>query len=432
MPTTKNTRQFRFLPLTISLETLGGVATPLVLRGTPLPAQRTETFSTAADNQTSVELKIYMGESALVTGNLALGSFHLTGIPPQPKGAPQVEVTFEVDSACTVTARSVLIGGDVKAERRLAVPKELSEDVINSMLAAAEAAKAEDDRKLRHMEAVREADQAISDAGEMLKKGANADLNSAVAQLGLALQANNLEKVVQLTAEVKRLTNPFAGFDFAQFMGAQKRPRSSSRRVDYTDLFGDLFDASASQTKTPPPKAAAKPVPPKPTANHVREPAPAAPAVAPASHGPVLGRIFGGGQGFALDPQLCFVLMPFSDSLQPIYDDHIRPTVESAGLVCQRADDVVGTNAITWDIWERINRARFLIADLTNQNANVFYELGLAHAISKDVVLLTQSMDFVPFDLKSLRCIVYDFTPRGVQKLQSTLKSTIDALMKSA
>jgi hypothetical protein len=100
--------------------------------------------------------------------------------------------------------------------------------------------------------------------------------------------------------------------------------------------------------------------------------------------------------------------------------------------VCQRADDVAGVNAITWDVWERINRARFLIADLTKQNANVFYELGLAHAISKDVVLLTQSMEYVPFDLKALRCIVYDFTPRGAQKLQKDLAATIAALMKAS
>lgn len=149
-----------------------------------------------------------------------------------------------------------------------------------------------------------------------------------------------------------------------------------------------------------------------------------------ASQPPKLGKIFGGGGSFAPDPQLCFVLMPFAPKLQPVYEDHIKPTVEAAGLVCQRADDIAGTNSITWDIWERINRARFLIADLTDQNANVFYELGLAHALSKDVILLTQSMTFVPFDLRALRCIPYDFTPRGVMKLQSTLKETLHLLMR--
>lgn len=89
-----------------------------------------------------------------------------------------------------------------------------------------------------------------------------------------------------------------------------------------------------------------------------------------------------------------------------------------------------GTNLITWDIWERINRARFLVADLTDFNANVFYELGLAHALSKDVVLIAQSMDFVPFDLKALRCICYDLTRRGTKQLEEKLRGTISTLMK--
>ena len=135
---------------------------------------------------------------------------------------------------------------------------------------------------------------------------------------------------------------------------------------------------------------------------------------------------------FTLDPQLCFVLMPFESKFQPLYDDHIRPTVLRSGLRCERADDIHGTNLITWDIWERINRARFLVAELTDQNANVFYELGLAHAVSKDVILITRSMDFVPFDLKTIRCIVYEFTPRGIQKLEKQLEETIRAVMKSA
>src|SRR5262249_31328667 len=95
-----------------------------------------------------------------------------------------------------------------------------------------------------------------------------------------------------------------------------------------------------------------------------------------------LGKIFGGST-YTLDSQLCFVLMPFTDKLQPLYEDHISPIVQKAGLRCVRADDIHGTSLITYDIWEHINRARFLVAELTDRNPNVFYELGLAHAISK-------------------------------------------------
>src|SRR5262249_8822168 len=122
--------------------------------------------------------------------------------------------------------------------------------------------------------------------------------------------------------------------------------------------------------------------------------------------------------------------MPFTDKLQPLYEDHISPIVQKAGLRCVRADDIHGTSLITYDIWEHINRARFLVAELTDRNPNVFYELGLAHAISKEVILITQSMQSVPFDLKALRCIRYDFTPRGVEKLERAFAATIEALIK--
>jgi hypothetical protein len=144
-----------------------------------------------------------------------------------------------------------------------------------------------------------------------------------------------------------------------------------------------------------------------------------------------LGKIFGGAN-YAIDPQLCFVLMPFAAKFQALYEDHIKPIVVKAGLRCERADEVRGSGLITWDIWERINLARFLIAELTDQNPNVFYELGLAHAISKNVILTTQSMDFVPFDLKPLRCIPYEYTPRGTQRLERALVETITELMRSS
>jgi len=126
------------------------------------------------------------------------------------------------------------------------------------------------------------------------------------------------------------------------------------------------------------------------------------------------------------------MVFAFRPEVAALYDDHISPTVRSARLQCERADDIHGTAQITWDIWERINRARFLIAELTDQNPNVFYELGLAHALSKDVIQVTQSMNFVPFDLKTIRCIVYEFTPRGTKKLEKDLAETMAALMKSA
>ena len=123
--------------------------------------------------------------------------------------------------------------------------------------------------------------------------------------------------------------------------------------------------------------------------------------------------------------------MPFVDDFRPIYDDHIRKIVETERLTCKRADEIVGIALITHDIWEYINRGRFIIADLTNRNPNVFYELGLAHAVGKDVILLTQNIDDVPFDLKSLRCITYQYNPRGMQEFEQVLQTTIRGVMQS-
>src|SRR5208282_3121329 len=102
-------RKFEFLPLSIRLETLGGVATPLALRGTPLPTKRSDTFSTAADKQVSVEVELFIGESALARNNIALGKMRLEGIPPSGRGQPQVRIEFSVDATWAVTARASLV-----------------------------------------------------------------------------------------------------------------------------------------------------------------------------------------------------------------------------------------------------------------------------------------------------------------------------------
>ena len=132
------------------------------------------------------------------------------------------------------------------------------------------------------------------------------------------------------------------------------------------------------------------------------------------------------GREFLVNEQLVFVLSPFSEPFNTIYADHIRPAIESLnGLSCLRADDIYDNRPIIEDIWRCTNEARILIAELTGKNANVFYETGIAHTIGKEVILITQSMDDVPFDLRHLRCILYDYTPRGIKNLEGNLKNTV-------
>jgi len=395
-------RTFAFLPVTIHLETLGGLATPLVLRGTPLPAERVETFSTASDDQDVVEIKVLMGESRLARKNIAIGTFKLNGIPAQPRGAPQIQIRFRIDRACTASITAEMTGTDLTAEQTFEPPEDMSDEAIARMGSGGDGAPGEDDLTVSRIEATNRAQSLVSSAEARLQKSADAGLSKAVAELGLALQHGDGDEIRSKGDQLERLLAP--SFDFGAF----------------ADIFGT---PRPSRPESKPSVTSQKPASKAP-------PAKGATLAATKASTTVLGRIFGGGQ-FTLDPKLCFVLMPFEDKYRPVYDDHVRPTIESAGLKCQRADDVVGVKNITWDIWERINSARFLVADLTERNANVFYEVGLAHALSKDVILITQSMEFVPFDLRAVRCIEYEYTPRGTRRFEAKLRSTIDEVMRS-
>jgi hypothetical protein len=128
---------------------------------------------------------------------------------------------------------------------------------------------------------------------------------------------------------------------------------------------------------------------------------------------------------------LCFIAMPFTDELQPIFEDIVKPTVEENNLKCIRADDFFHPKPIMDDIWQSIERSRFILADLTSKNPNVFYEVGIAHALGKEVVLISQSLEDVPFDLRHIRCIIYSNTHRGVEKLRTTLDKFINNVIKT-
>jgi hypothetical protein len=132
------------------------------------------------------------------------------------------------------------------------------------------------------------------------------------------------------------------------------------------------------------------------------------------------------GRQFPVEKDYCFVLMPFADvrNVQAIFRQHVRPAIERCGLRCERADDIYDISGVMQSVWEGINRARLIVADLTERNANVFYELGIAHTLGKPVIMLTQDIDHVPFDLRHLRCIVYAYTPPGVKMLEDALERT--------
>lgn len=124
-----------------------------------------------------------------------------------------------------------------------------------------------------------------------------------------------------------------------------------------------------------------------------------------------------------------FVIMPFSKELQPIYDDHIKKVAQDLSLTIARADDFFTADSVMSDVWEAICNARVIIADCTDRNPNVFYEIGLAHVLGKPVIFITQSAADVPFDVRHIRYIEYQYTPRGMTEFEQTLTKTLQNTM---
>lgn len=130
-----------------------------------------------------------------------------------------------------------------------------------------------------------------------------------------------------------------------------------------------------------------------------------------------------GGDAMTDEPtRTAFVIMPFSEDFQPVYDLFIKPGLEAAGLQPIRADDIRSQRNILQDIVEGIETTALVVADLTDSNPNVFYELGLAHALERPVILLTQSLDDVPFDLQSYRLITYDVHFARIEEARAELE----------
>jgi hypothetical protein len=124
-----------------------------------------------------------------------------------------------------------------------------------------------------------------------------------------------------------------------------------------------------------------------------------------------------------------FVLMPFAPEMRPIYDDHITHVANSLGVRIGRADDFFTTAAVMGDVWEAINGAAVVLADCTGRIPNVFYELGIAHTIGKPVIVIAQDADDVPFDIRHVRYIKYDYTPRGMKVFEEQLRRTLKAIL---
>jgi len=216
-------------PLTLAIETLGGVATPMIPRNTTIPTRKTETFSTAADSQTSVEVHVLQGERPMAAQNRTLGKFHLTGLPPAPRGIPQIEVTFDIDAngILNVTAKDNATGKDQKIT--ITSSSGLSKEEVEQMAKDAEAHSTEDKARRDQIEARNQLDSMVYNIEKMLRENGDkisgserGDVENALADAKKALEGGD---AAAMNSARERLTQ--ASHKLAEAMYRQAQPQGA-------------------------------------------------------------------------------------------------------------------------------------------------------------------------------------------------------------
>lgn len=187
-------------PLSLGIETLGGVSTPMIQKNTTIPTRKSEIFSTASDNQTSVEVHVLQGERPMAADNKTLGKFHLVGIPPAPRGVPQVEVTFDIDANGIVNVSAKDVGTGREQKITITASSGLSKEEIDKMMKDAESHAGEDEKKKAAIEArnrldglVYSVEKTMSENKDKLDATAAGDIESAIAESKTALAGDDVD-----------------------------------------------------------------------------------------------------------------------------------------------------------------------------------------------------------------------------------------------
>jgi len=219
-------------PLTLGIETKGGVMTKLIERNTTIPTRKSEIFSTAEDNQPSVEIHVLQGEREMATYNKSLGKFQLTGIPPAPRGIPQIEVAFDIDAngILSVSAKDLGTGKEQKIE--IKAGSGLSDDEIKRMVSDAET-HADDDKRLRELAEARnnaenaayQAERQLKDLGDQVDETSKEEIEAAIKAVREVLSN---EDVAEINAKTEALQASFHKVSEALYQRAQEEAAASA------------------------------------------------------------------------------------------------------------------------------------------------------------------------------------------------------------
>ncbi len=197
-------------PLSLGIETMGGVMTPQIARNTTIPTRKSEVFSTASDSQTSVEIHVLQGERSLARDNRTLGRFHLDGIPPAPRGVPQIEVTFDIDANGIVNVQAKDLGTGKEQKITITASSGLSKDEVDRMMREAETHADEDKKRKEEIENRNKADQAVygaekfmKDSGDKLQAADKTAIEGAIEALKKAIESGDAAAIAR---EMENLT----------------------------------------------------------------------------------------------------------------------------------------------------------------------------------------------------------------------------------
>ncbi len=226
-------------PLSLGIETLGGVFTKLIERNTTIPTRKTQIFSTAADNQTAVSIHVLQGEREMANQNRTLGRFDLVGIPPAPRGVPQIEVAFDIDANGILHVSAKDLGTGKEQKIRIESSSGLSESEIDKMVKDAEQ-HAEEDRKQREAaEARNEADtliytteKSLNDYGDKISEDDKSTINAAIGDLKKALEGNDADEIKQKSETLKQASYKLAEEVYKQTGGEQAGPDDAGAGAD--------------------------------------------------------------------------------------------------------------------------------------------------------------------------------------------------------
>jgi len=244
-------------PLSLGIETLGGVMTTLITRNSTIPMRKSEIFSTATDNQSNVEVHVLQGERPLARDNRTLGKFQLVGLPPAPRGVPQVEVTFDIDAngIVNVTATDKATGKEQKIT--ISGSGGLSKDEVDRMVKEAQSHASDDQARRDVIDARNQADslayqveKIVNDNRDKLPVGELSKVDAAVAAVKTAVQGDNLETIKQATEALQQASHGIAELLYKANPGANSSSDSSSNSSSNPDVKdGEVVDAEYAETK---------------------------------------------------------------------------------------------------------------------------------------------------------------------------------------